>query len=76
MLPGYGNVITVDHGYGLTTRYAHLSRSAVSVGDRVLPRQVIGAVGMTGHTSGPHLHFEVRKGSLAKDPENYMADVN
>ena len=72
---GYGSVITVDHGYGVSTRYAHLSRITVSVGDRVLPRQVIGAVGMTGHTSGPHLHFEVRKDSLAKDPENYMANV-
>ncbi len=72
---GYGNMITIDHGYGVSTRYAHLSRISVSVGDRVLPRQVIGAVGMTGHTSGPHLHFEVRKDSLAKDPENYLADV-
>ncbi|MFN8615390.1 MAG: M23 family metallopeptidase [Vampirovibrionales bacterium] len=73
---GYGLVVTIDHGYGTTTRYAHLSRADVTVGDRVTPQQVIGAVGMTGRTTGPHLHFEVRKANVAHDPANYLADLS
>jgi len=55
----YGNLITVDHGFGLRTRYAHLSAYAVKAGDRVKRGQVIGYVGSTGHSTGPHLHYEI-----------------
>jgi murein DD-endopeptidase MepM/ murein hydrolase activator NlpD len=55
----YGNLITLDHGFGLTTRYGHLSRFAVSPGDQVRRGDVIGYVGSTGRSTSPHLHYEV-----------------
>jgi murein DD-endopeptidase MepM/ murein hydrolase activator NlpD len=66
---GYGNLIIVDHGNGYTTRYGHLSAIDVKVGDQVTPGQIIGAVGSTGYSTGPHLHFEVRHNGDAMDPE-------
>ena len=57
---GYGNSIVIDHGNGLRTRYAHMSAFRARSGDSVRPGQVIGAVGSTGRSTGPHLHFEVR----------------
>lgn len=57
---GYGNVIVLDHGNGVSTYYAHLSAMWVSVGQEITPGQVIGAIGVTGRSSGPHLHYEVR----------------
>ncbi len=59
--PGYGRSILVDHGDYLT-HYAHLSKSRVSKGDVVHPGRVIGDIGNTGDSTGPHLHFEVHKG--------------
>jgi murein DD-endopeptidase MepM/ murein hydrolase activator NlpD len=70
---GYGNAITVDDGNGLTTRYAHCSQIFAQVGERVAPGDVIGAVGMTGRATGPHLHFEVRQGDRPVDPAAYLA---
>ena len=69
---GYGNVVIVDHAGGLQTLYAHQSRMGVAEGERVARGQVIGAVGSTGHSTGPHLHFEVRQGGKAVDPLPYL----
>ena len=65
---GYGNMIMVDHGTGFQTLYAHLSAIFVQCDQNVTQGQVIGAAGMTGHASGPHLHFEVRTASAVINP--------
>ena len=65
---GYGKTIEIDHGNGKTTLYAHLSRHDVKKGQRVAQGQRVGAVGMTGWTTGPHLHFEFRVGGTHQDP--------
>ncbi len=65
---GYGRVVYIDHGRGLTTIYAHLSEYTVQRGERVQHRQVIGRVGSTGNATGPHLHFEVLRNGRALDP--------
>jgi murein DD-endopeptidase MepM/ murein hydrolase activator NlpD len=66
----YGNLVMVRHPDGLETRYAHLSAIGVAVGDRVDAGQVLGKVGSTGLSDGPHLHFEMRRGGEAIDPAN------
>jgi murein DD-endopeptidase MepM/ murein hydrolase activator NlpD len=68
----YGILIRVDHGGGVETRYAHLNESYVSPGQRVSKGQIIGTVGMTGNTTGPHLHFEVCVGGVAQDPSGWL----
>ena len=70
--PGYGNVVEVSHGNGVMTRYAHLSRFAAKVGDRVEAGDVIAALGNTGRSTGPHLHFEVRTNDRAVDPRPFL----
>lgn len=65
---GFGNSILVDHGGGLTTRYAHLSRPIVSSGQYVGQGELIGYSGNTGYSTGPHLHFETRKNGQAINP--------
>jgi hypothetical protein len=65
---GYGYLVTIDHGRGLQTMYAHLSRVAVRVGQRVEGRSVIARSGASGLSSGPHLHFELRLRNAALDP--------
>ena len=69
---GYGNLVVIDHGGGLSTAYAHQSRIAVKVGDPVTQGGLIGYVGSTGHSTGPHLHFEVRVNGVARDPLPYL----
>lgn len=70
----YGKLITIDYGYGVTTRFGHLSQIYVQVGQRVNKWDVIGAVGNTGRSTGPHLHYEVRINGTAVDPINYILD--
>lgn len=67
---GYGLMVKLDHGSGLETRYAHMSRIAVSAGDRVTSGQVIGYVGSTGRSTGSHLHYETRVNGRAVDPQD------
>ncbi len=71
-MDGYGNLVAIDHGRGLSTAYAHQSRIAVSNGQTVSQGQVIGYVGCTGHCFGPHLHFEVRINGTPVDPMGYL----
>ena len=69
---GYGNLIEIDHGNGLITRYGHLSRIGVQVGDMISRGQELGLVGSTGRSTGPHLHFEVRLGEKAINPRRFL----
>lgn len=70
---GYGNLIVVDDGNGVTTRYGHCSQIYARVGDAVAPGQTIGAVGSTGRSTGPHLHFEVRVNDQPVDPTQFLS---
>ena len=65
---GYGNLVAIDHGGGLETRYGHLSRIDVRVGDRIGAGHQVGLVGSTGNSTGPHLHYEVLEGGQPIDP--------
>ena len=69
---GYGNVVYIDHGAGLSTRYGHLSQIDVTVGQTVTRGQTIGLVGSTGRSTGPHLHYEVRINNQPVDPRRYL----
>ncbi len=69
---GYGNLIVIDHGGGLATAYAHQSSFALGAGTQVAQGQVIGYVGSTGFSTGPHLHFEVRVNGSPVDPMGYL----
>jgi murein DD-endopeptidase MepM/ murein hydrolase activator NlpD len=69
---GYGNVIIIEHGGGFTTLYGHMSRRAASDGDEVSAGDLIGYVGSTGHSTGPHLHFETRVNGSPQNPRRYL----
>jgi murein DD-endopeptidase MepM/ murein hydrolase activator NlpD len=68
----YGNVVYLDHGDGTQTRYAHLSRIDVQVGERLRQGDVLGLAGSTGASTGPHVHFELRFDGRAVDPLEYL----
>jgi murein DD-endopeptidase MepM/ murein hydrolase activator NlpD len=68
----YGNMVKIDHGAGLETRYAHASKLLVHAGERVVKGQVVALVGSTGRSTGPHLHYEIRLNGNSLDPRNYL----
>jgi murein DD-endopeptidase MepM/ murein hydrolase activator NlpD len=71
---GYGHVLVLDHGYGLKTRYGHLSRIDVKTGDKVHRGDFVAAVGNTGRSTGPHLHYEVRVNGVADNPRKFILE--
>lgn len=71
--PGYGNLVEIDHGQGVVTRYGHAAELLVKTGEIVEQSQIIATVGSTGKSTGPHLHFEVSKGGVSIDPKLLFA---
>src|SRR4029077_15828018 len=71
---GYGNLVTINHGYGIQTQYGHISRAYVKVGDKVKRGQKIAAVGNTGRSTGPHVHYEVRVNGIPMNPYYYILE--
>ena len=69
---GYGRMVEVDHGNGLATRYGHLSAIDVKVGEPVKIGQIVGQVGWTGRSTGPHLHYETRVDGEPVDPQKFL----
>lgn len=69
---GYGRMVEVDHGHGITTRYAHMSSIAVKEGDRVVRDTVLGGIGSSGRSTGPHLHYEIRRNGKALNPVRFL----
>jgi len=72
---GYGKQVVVDHGFGYKTRYAHLSKVIAKTGDKVKRGEVVGLLGNTGRSTGPHLHYEVLLRNASIDPLNYFNDL-
>ncbi|HCW91403.1 MAG TPA: hypothetical protein DHU56_15325, partial [Marinobacter sp.] len=70
---GYGNLVEVDHGDGLVTRYAHCKTVKVKVGDVVQKGQVLALMGSTGRSTGPHVHFEVLRHGKTENPQTYIS---
>ncbi|HET9555202.1 MAG TPA: M23 family metallopeptidase [Anaeromyxobacteraceae bacterium] len=71
---GYGKVLVIDHGYGVKTRYGHLSEVFVKLGDRVKRGDKVAAVGNTGKSTGPHLHYEVRVNGIPENPRKFILE--
>lgn len=73
---GYGNVVYIDHGNGLSTRYGHLSKIVIAAGRLITRGEILGLVGSTGRSTGPHLHYEVRINNEPVDPIGYLPLAN
>jgi murein DD-endopeptidase MepM/ murein hydrolase activator NlpD len=71
---GYGKVLVIDHGYGVRTRYGHLSEIFVRLGEQVKRGAKVAAVGNTGRSTGPHLHYEVRVNGIAENPRKFILE--
>ncbi len=71
-MKGYGYLVEIEHGYGYRTRYGHMSAITIAVGDVVEAGKMIGRVGSSGRSTGPHLHYEVRRNSQALNPEKFI----
>ena len=69
---GYGNMVEIDHGNGISTRYGHLTTIDVKVGQQVASARSIGKIGSTGRSTGPHLHYETRIDDEAVDPQQFL----
>lgn len=72
VVSGYGNMVEVDHGQGITTRYGHMSRILVNVGEKVKSGDTVGSAGSTGRSTGTHLHYEVRRNDRPIDPLHFL----
>ena len=72
---GYGQVVVIDHGNGLTTRYGHLSRIDVTMGQTITRGEQVGRVGSSGRSTGPHLHYEIRINDEPVDPSSYLPGI-
>ncbi|HEY9379498.1 MAG TPA: M23 family metallopeptidase, partial [Jiangellaceae bacterium] len=70
--PAYGNLVTIAHGKRISTRYAHLAAASVHPGERVSAGQVVGRIGSTGVSTGPHLHFEIQVDGRFRDPAGWL----
>jgi murein DD-endopeptidase MepM/ murein hydrolase activator NlpD len=68
----YGNAVEVDHGFGIRTRYGHLSKIMVQLGAHLEKGAVVGALGSTGRSTGPHVHYEVWYGNAVRDPSKFI----
>jgi murein DD-endopeptidase MepM/ murein hydrolase activator NlpD len=71
---GYGNVLVIDHGYGIKTRYGHLAQILVKAGDKIVRGQKVAIIGNTGRSTGPHLHYEVRVNGIAQNPRKFILE--
>ncbi|MGH7229287.1 MAG: M23 family metallopeptidase, partial [Nitrospiraceae bacterium] len=72
--PKMGNLVNLDHGFGIQTQYGHLGKALVKIGQRVKRGEVVGLIGSTGHSTGPHLHYMVKVNSQAVNPQQYILD--
>lgn len=72
---GYGNLVVIDHGDGLTSHYGHCHEINVAPLEHIAAGQIVATVGKTGNVTGPHLHLEIRKEGKAVDPQNYLPSL-